>query len=220
MDAARFQQSSAGHVITAWQDSTQYSAFVPHMLPPQIAFDALLIRTLSAADRALGELAGLGRIMPNPDLLIGPFLRREAVLSSKIEGTQTNIADLYAYEAGQLYLPGMQPGSPPEADVQEVLNYVLSLRYGLERLETLPISRRLIRELHSQLMQGVRGERAAPGEFRTIQNWIGRAGATVQDAEYVPPPPTELDRCLDDLERYIHSDDDLPPLVRIGLIHY
>lgn len=159
-------------------------------------------------------------MLPKPELLIGPFLRREAVLSSRIEGTQTNIADLYAYEAGQLYLPGMQPAPPPEADVQEVLNYVTSLRFGLQRLESLPISRRLIRELHERLMQGVRGHDATPGEFRRIQNWIGRSGANVRDAEFVPPSVAELEPCLDALERYIHSDDATPPLMRIALIHY
>ena len=220
MDATRFQHSSAGRVISATQDGLDYWAFVPHPLPPELRYEPAFIRTLSDADRALGELAGLGRTMPNPELLIGPFVRREAVLSSKIEGTQTNIADLYAYEAGQLYLPGMQPSAPPEADVQEVFNYVVSLRYGLERLETLPISRRLIRELHERLMQGVRGEQATPGEFRTIQNWIGRSGANLREAEYVPPPVRELELCLDALERYIHSDDETPPLIRIGQIHY
>lgn len=107
------------------------------------------MNVLSDADRALGELSGLGRTMPNPHLLIGPFIRREAVLSSRIEGTQTDIANLYAHEAGQLYLPGFEP-VPPESDVREVMNYVRAMEYGLERLKTLPVSLRFIRELHER----------------------------------------------------------------------
>ncbi len=219
MNLDRFAQSTAGRVVAARQDATEYWAFVPHPLPPALALDPSLVRILSEADRALGELAGLGRMLPNPELLIGPFVRREAVLSSRIEGTQTNIADLYAYEAGQLTLSGMQ-SLPPESDVREVLNYVHTLRYGLDRLATLPISLRLIRELHERLMDGVRGQEAAPGEFRRIQNWIGRARGQLQEAEYIPPPVSELQACLDALERYFHSADDYPPLMRIAFIHY
>jgi Fic family protein len=219
MDAERFRDSIAGRLVQAWQDGASYWAFAPNPLPPPLALDPQLFLALSEADRALGELAGLGRTMPNPNLLIGPFIRREAVLSSKIEGTQTDIADLYAYEAGQFYLPGMRP-SPPESDLQEVLNYVEALHYGLQRLNSLPISQRLFRELHERLMRGVRGHTAAPGEFRQHQNWIGRPNDRLDQARFVPPPVAEMQQCLADLERYIHSDDPLPPLVRIGLIHY
>lgn len=219
MNPERFAHSTAGQVVAAQQDHERYWAFVPHPLPPALSLDLALVRALSDADRALGELAGLGRTLPNPELLIGPFVRREAVLSSRIEGTQTNITDLYAYEAGQLYLPGMQP-PPPEADVREVLNYVQALRYGLDRLATLPISQRLIRELHERLMDGVRGQDATPGEFRSIQNWIGSRSAPLAAAEYVPPPVAELEGCLTALERYIHSEDAYPELLRIGMIHY
>lgn len=219
MNAERYQQSTSGRLVQGWQDGSSYLAFSPNPLPPPLTLDAPLFLVLSEADRALGELAGLGHTMPNPNLLIGPFVRREAVLSSKIEGTQTGIADLYAYEAGQLYLPGMKP-SPPESDLQEVLNYVESLHYGLQRVNTLPISRRLLRELHERLMRGVRGQNATPGQFRQHQNWIGRSNDRLDQAEFVPPPVAEMQQCLDDLERYIHSDDALPPLIRIGLIHY
>lgn len=144
MDPQRFRQSTAGQVIRVGEGETAYWAFVPHPLPPHLLADWEVTAVLSEADRAISELAGLGRSIPNPHLLIGPFVRREAVLSSRIEGIQANLADLYAYEAGQLPLPGMEV--PPEADIREVLNYVNALEYGLKRLETLPVSLRLMRE--------------------------------------------------------------------------
>lgn len=219
MNPKRFQNSSAGVVLKVGQGETAYWAFVPHPLPPALPLDAELVRTLSEADRALGELAGLGRAIPNPHLLIGPFVRREAVLSSRIEGTQTDIADLYAYEAGQLLLPGFK-SPPPESDVREVLNYVRALEYGLKRVSTLPVSLRLIRELHAHLLGGVRGEQATPGEFRRTQNWIGRPGCTLNEAEFVPPPVPEMQQALDAFEKYLYLRSDYPPVIRLALIHY
>jgi Fic family protein len=154
----------------------------------------------------------VGRTMPNPHLLIGPFMRREAVLSSRIEGTQADIADLYAYEAGQQ--------APPESDVREVHNYVRALEYGLERVQTPPVSLRLLRELHARLMEGVRSEQAAPGEFRRSQNWIGRPGCSLNEADFVPPPVAEMHAALDAFEKYLHAQDDYPPLVRLAFVHY
>lgn len=155
----------AGAVIRQGQGEMAYRAFIPYPLPPGLDFDAALVRALSDAARALGELAGLGRTMPNPQLLIRPFIRHEAVLSSRIKGTQAGVTDVYAYEAGQTPLPSAKP-APPEADVREVLNYVHALEYGLERIHSLPLSLRLLRELHERLMSGVRGDAATPGEFR------------------------------------------------------
>ncbi len=219
MNPERFHNSSSGRVIRVGQGEAAYWAFIPNPLPPTLPADWELIRTLSAADRALSELAGLGRTMPNPHLLIGPFVRREAVLSSRIEGTRANITDLYAYEAGQLPLPGMEV-PPPESDVREVLNYVNALEYGLERLQALPVSLRLIRELHERLMRGVRGEHATPGEFRRTQNWIGTPGCTLREATFVPPPPEDMHEALGALEKYLHREDAYPPLLRLGLVHY
>ena len=158
MNIEQFQNSPSGRLLKIGSGEAAYWAFMPNPLPPDLPFDAELVRTLSEADRALSELAGLGRTLPNPQLLIRPFVRREAVLSSRIEGTQADIADLYAYEAGQLPLPGAKP-VPPESDVHEVYNYVRALEYGLERLSTLPVSLRLTRELHERLMEGVRGDK-------------------------------------------------------------
>lgn len=201
------------------QGETAYRAFVPHPLPPKLTLDLELVRTLSEADRALGELAGLGRTLTNPNLLIRPFIRREAVLSSRIEGTQADLADLYAYEAGKLALSNRkQP--PPESDVREVLNYVRALEYGLARLKTLPVSLRLIRELHERLMEGVCGEQATPGEFRRSQNWIGPPGCTLNEATFIPPSPAEMREALDAFEKYLHGHNAYPPLVRLAFIHY
>jgi Fic family protein len=219
MNIERFQTSPSGRLLKIGVGEAAYWAFVPNPLPPALPFDAELVRTLSDADRALGELAGLGRTMSNPHLLIGPFIRREAVLSSRIEGTQADIADLYAYEAGQLPLPGLKP-IPPESDVREVLNYVRAMEYGLKRLSTLPVSQRLMCELHERLVEGARGEQATPGEFRRSQNWIGRPGCTLSDATFIPPPATEMLTALGTLEEYIHQTSDHPPLIRLGLIHY
>ncbi len=219
MNPELFKDSTAGGLVKVGRGKTAYWAFVPNPLPPRLSLDLPLLQTLSKADRALGELAGIGRTIANPHLLIRPFIRKEAVLSSRIEGTQADIADLYAYEAGQPALPGMAP-RPPESDVREVLNYVHALEYGLERLHTLPVSLRLFRELHALLMKGVRGEKMTPGEFRRSQNWIGRPGCTLNEADYVPPPPDQLLDILSRFEAYIHHEHDYPPLIRLALIHY
>lgn len=186
-------------------------AYVPADLPPPIAWDERLARALSAADRAVGQLAGEGRRLRNPHLLIRPFLQREAVLSSRIEGTQATLGELLASEAGAAV-----ERSP--ADLREVANYVVALEYGVERLRTLPLSLRLVRDLHERLMQGARGEAATPGEFRRSQNWIGPAGCDPANAAYVPPPVDELTACLGAWEVYLH-DDSLPPLVHAALVH-
>lgn len=173
-----------------------------------------LILALSRADAALGELSGLGRQLPNPHLLIDPLVRREAVLSSRIEGTHATLTDIFLNEAGQ-----PDQGSASSADVQEVLNYVRALQHGLARLGTLPLSLRLMNEMHAKLMTGVRGQFATPGEFRRSQNWIGPAGSTPATAPYVPPPPDELPELLSAWEKFIHARDFLPDLVQCALMH-
>lgn len=219
MDIESFRGSSAGRVLRVGRGEASYSAFFPVPLPPEIPFDRAVVVALSEADRALGELGGLCRTAPNPRSLMGPLLRREAVLSSRIEGTQAEIGDLYAYQAGQLRIPGVTTLAS-EADVREVANYVEALEYGLTRVSSLPVSLRLIRELHERLLTGVRGGYATPGLFRTSQNWIGPPGSTLNGALFVPPPPEAMIDALAELEGYIHSDDPLPPLIRLALIHY
>lgn len=188
-----------------------YEAFLPDPLPPQIRWTQRLLRCMSDADRLIGQLAREGRCLPNPHLLMRPFVRREAVLSSRIEGTQATLGELLAAEAGA------SVNRSPE-DLREVANYVAALEYGAKRLRKLPLSLRLAKELHARLMKGVRGEVATPGEFRRSQNWIGPAGCTLANAAYVPPPPDELMNCLGAWENFLH-DRTLPPLVHAGLTH-
>ena len=189
-----------------------YSAFLPPPLPPELVWTPRLIRALSDADRLIGKLAGEGGRLPNPHLLMRPFLQREAVLSSRIEGTQATLGELLAVEAGAAV-----ERSPD--DLREVGNYIAALERGIALLPELPICIRLIRELHSTLMTGVRGHNAAPGEFRTIQNWIGQSGSTLATATYIPPPPGEVAPSLAAWETFLHHSE-LPPLVTIALAHY
>jgi Fic family protein len=189
-----------------------YSAFVPDPLPPELDWTAKLIGALSDADRLVGRLAGEGGRLPNPHILIRPFVRREAVLSSKIEGTQATLGELLAAEAGAAV------DRSPE-DLREVGNYVVALEHGIARLKKLPLCVRLTRELHEKLMTGVRGHNAAPGRFRTIQNWIGKPGSTIATASYIPPPPGQIEPCLAAWEKFLHEST-LPPLVTIALAHY
>lgn len=191
---------------------TGYHAFIPHPLPPELSWSNQLICCLSRADHILGMLAREGNRLPNPHLLMRPFIAREAVLSSKIEGTRATLGEILANQAGVHV-----ERSPDE--LQEVQNYVVALEYGLNRLKDFPLSLRVIKELHGILMQGVRGAHATPGEFRYSQNWIGRPGCTLMTAKYVPPHPEELMECLSRFERFLH-DRTLPPLIHIALCHY
>jgi Fic family protein len=191
-----------------------YTAFFLAPLPPlpPVAIDGDLQLLLSRADRALGGLNMVVRILPNPDLLVGMFIQKEALLSSQIEGTQSSLVDVL----------GVDEDHAPTADVGEVINYIKATRHGLKRLreDDFPMSLRLIRELHAVLMQQVRGgaTHLTPGEFRTGQNWVG--GTSPANARFVPPPHGEMLESLDNFERYLYLDDELPPLVRCALLHY
>ncbi len=188
-------------------------AFVPHPLPPEFLWTSELATALSVADRELGRLGGVGTQLPNPHLLIEPFLQREAVLSSRIEGTQAGLTDLHRFR--------LSPEAEQEvADAREVQNYVDALELGLQRVNELPLSLRLIREIHAKLMTGVRGAERAPGDFRRVQNWIGRPGCALVEATFVPPPVPEMTEALHRLEAYFHSPPTLPPLIRLALMHY
>ncbi len=196
------------------QQPVGYRAFIPAPLPPDPPVDlsGRLRDQLSKADYALGRLDGAILTLPNPDLFVFMYVRKEAVISSQIEGTQSSLQNLLIAEA-QLFDPGMPK------DVHEVANYVRAMNHGLARLAELPVSVRLIREIHSELMKGVRGGDVTPGELRASQNWIGPAGCTLTEAIFVPPPPHEVPQALADLERFLHTDDSLPALVQVGLAH-
>jgi Fic family protein len=191
-----------------------YDAFIPAPLPPDPPIDVEpdMLGLLSAADQAVGRLDGVIQTVPNPDLFVAMYVRREAVLSSQIEGTQTTLEDLLAAE-----LEPSTPGLPD--DVEEVVNYVRAMNYGLERLSTLPLSRRLVREIHAELLRGGRGAHRMPGEFRRNQNWLGAENAPIERATFVPPPVPEMESALDDFERFLHEETELPVLIHVGLAH-
>ena len=199
----------AGRYIT---QPAGYKAFIPSPLPPDppIAWDEELQNLLSKADMALGRLDGIATILPNPDLFVAMYVRKEAVLSSQIEGTQASLIDILDYETtGQIV-----------KDVDEVVNYVRAMNKGLELLKSLPLSLRLIREIHEELLKGVRGEHRTPGEFRTSQNWIGPPGSTINNAAFIPPPPHEMQIALGDLEKFTHKKDNVPAVIaKNALIH-
>lgn len=211
MNPEDFKDSKTGKLVPTLKGL----AFVPNPLPPPLIDLALLVPLVSRAERALGELSGIGRTLPNPYLLIRPFMRREAVASSKIEGTVTTLSQLLLFEVDEE--TNRAPG-----DAREVLNYVRALEYSLKRLDELPISARLIREAHKILLTNVQSNRGAqiiPGEFRKDQNWIG--AKLIENARYVPPPPQEVPEAMSALEKYINTkDEEIPTLIQLALIHY
>ena len=193
-----------------------YRAFIPEALPPQppVQITDKLQHLLSEADRALGRLDGSIQILPDADIFVYMYVRKEAVLSSQIEGTQSSLQDLLTAEA-KILAPNRRYGY----DVAEVINYVSAMNYGLERLSSLPLSTRLICDIHRELLQGVRGSHLTPGELRSTQNWIGPAGCNLDEASFVPPPPFELGQSMSLLEKFIHDETRLPLLIKIGLVH-
>ena len=203
------QRFRAGRVI---RQPEGYSAFIPADLPPvpPLRFDSQLATVLAGAGTALGRLDGVAATLPNPELFVAMYVRREAVLSSQIEGTQSTLDDVLAYEIDSER--GKLPG-----DVEEVVNYVKAMNYGLQRLQTLPLSLRLLREIHGVLLSGGRGSDKTPGKFRDRQNWIGSSRLT--DAVFIPPPVHEMRTALGNLERYLHDHDGLDPLIVCALAH-
>jgi len=191
-----------------------YRAFIPANLPPipSVFMDDEMWMLLSEADRAIGGLDGSTTVLPNPDLFVYMYVRKEAVLSSQIEGTQASLIDLVEFES-------KAAESGIQGDVEEVVNYVAAMNYGLNRLKELPLSLRLIREIHEKLLKGVRGADKNPGEFRSSQNWVGPPGSRPDTARHVPPPPYEMQSTLDNLEKYIHDETPVPLLIKVGLVH-
>ncbi|MBE5857970.1 MAG: Fic family protein [Lachnospiraceae bacterium] len=205
------KNNRTGNII---QQPTRYDAFIPNDLPPNpaIHIDDEMQELLSLADRKLGRLDGITEILPNPELFVAMYVKKEALLSSQIEGTQASMVDILntTDDSGQ---------DNARDDVKEVVNYVNAISYGLKRLDSLPLSLRLIREIHSVLLKNVRGATKNPGEFRKTQNWIGHTGCTLATASFVPPPPNDMNKSMEALERYFYEDDHLPALIKIALIH-
>jgi len=194
---------------------TGYTAFIPAALPPDppVSLDAAGIGLLSAADLAIGRLDGVAQTLPNPDLFVAMYVRREAVLSSQIEGTQSTLDDVLAFE--------LDPKTRElPKDVEEIVNYVKAMKYGIDRLAQLPLSLRLIREIHAELMRNVRGQHKSPGEFRRSQNWLGPGPTTpLERATFVPPPVQEMTVALDDFEKFLHAEQSMPVLMHCGIAH-
>lgn len=214
MGSSQFTQTShrAGGYI---QQPAGYRAFLPKPLPPDppIEWDDALRDLLSLADRAVARLDGASSILPNPDLFVFMYVRKEAVLSSQIEGTQASLSDVLEFEANRAK-------ADQASDVPEVLNYVEAMKHGLDRLTALPISTRLLCEIHQPLLQGVRGQELQPGELRRSQNWIGPKGLkSLDQASFVPPPPQEMQIALDHLQKFINDTSPMPLLAKIGLVH-
>lgn len=191
-----------------------YRAFIPASLPPDppVQIDAELLRLHSEADRSVGRLDGVTSILPNPDLFVSMYVRQEAVLSSQIEGTQSTLEEVLQFEVDP-------KGQEYPKDIHEVVNYVHAMQYGLERLQTLPLSLRLIREIHGQLLKSTRGGHRTPGEFRRTQNWIGPPGCTLATASFVPPPVHEMHAALEQFEKFLHNATSFPVLIHCGLAH-
>jgi Fic family protein len=212
MRLSEFHSPTAGNI---YRSLDGIDTFVPALLPPEISYDPGLVFALSRADTALSELSGVGRQLPNPHLLITPYMRQEALLSSRIEGTRASLSDMLLDE-----VEGIAGDAPGAADRREVRNYIDALEAGLEALRAgRPITLNLVRELHGLLMTGVRGRLSSPGRFRINQNWIGASDSDVHSAEYVPPPPELLMDLLSDLEQFLNTSDEFPDLIQCAIVH-
>ena len=206
----KITSNRSGKII---KTSLGYEAFIPHPLPPEpaIVINPEMYFLLSAADRKLGRLDGITRVLPNPDLFLAMYVKKEAILSSQIEGTQASLVDV---------LGASFATEKRKPDVEDVVNYVKAMNYGLKRLDSLPLSLRLIKEIHEILIQGVRGSDRSPGEFRKSQNWIGPQGCLLEGATFVPPPVEEMQKAMGDLELFFYNEEDkIPPLIKIAMIH-
>src|SRR3989338_9412214 len=199
-----------GHFREELQGEVKYKTFIPNILPFKVNYDSELQTLQSKADLALGRLDMVADVLPNVDFFIFIYVRKEATLSSQIEGTQATFIDVLKAEA-------RIENDETHKDVDEVINYISAMNYGLERLQTIPLSLRIIKEIHKTLLHGVRGEWKTPGEFRISQNWVG--GSNLKTAKFIPPPHTEVMRLMANIENYMHDDSLVPMLIKIGLIH-
>jgi Fic family protein len=208
IDLNSFSQTAPGDLV---EITGGYYAFVPRPLPPQLEYDAAIASSIENATMALGQLNGIGHLLPNPHMLIRAFQQREALLSSRIEGTVADQQELLFAEVDRT--------KPPAENVLEVRNYIEALEFGLKQLPKLPVCLRLIKDCHQKLMKGVRGQEQRPGEFRDIQNYVGKPGG-FSNARYIPTPVNRMNESLDQLEKFFHEESSIPALIRLALIHY
>ena len=200
----------AGELVNNLRGDASYKSFKPSPLPPQLNIDSDMVKKLVEANRDLVRLDTAAKLIPNAELFISMYVRKEALISSQIEGTQCTLDDVLDPELN----------SNANLDVADVINYVKACSYAIERLKKLPLCNRLLREIHDQLLSGVRGQEKNPGEFRKSQNWIGAANCSLKEARYIPPNVNDMNLAMDELERYMNNGDDYDPLIRISLIHY
>jgi len=205
------QKNRAGRYV---KQLAGYRTYIPKLLPPTppIKHDGELRNLLSEADRALAKLDGITTVLPNPELFIAMYVKKEALLSSQIEGTQASLEGILRFEAN------LEP-SEDINEIKEVVNYIKAMNYGINRLKNIPLSNKLIKEIHKILIKGTRGTLKTPGEFRKTQNWLGPQGANLSEATFVPPPPDTVINLMFNLEKFIHGKDEIPPLIKISLIH-
>lgn len=209
MDADRYRDTNFGRPTQRPGDRWAFTYYLPLSIPRDLPFEPDTVLLLSEADNAIGHLQGLGRLIPQPDLLVGPFLTREALASSRIEGTNASLTEVLRAEEVE---------TPKNDDIEEVARHLQATRQGLELIKTLPITQRLIRAIHGTLLEGVRGEERQPGEIRSSPVWIGSSSPTT--AAFVPPLPEHVPELLTDWERFVNESSRLPALVRVALMHY
>lgn len=212
MEAENYKNAFGKVVQVDGVNGDQYNVFIPNPLPPNIEFDEELVLILSRAEEKLGKLSGICLTLPSPNLLIIPYLRKEAIMSTRIEGTRISMQEVLLSEAKER--------EEKTKDAQEVVNYINTVNYALTKIEKSPINVELIKEMHKVLMEGVRGDEKAPGEFREVQNWIGSELSKVSDANFVPPNPEAVPKLMEDLIEYLNTEHNVPVLVRCALMHY
>lgn len=212
MEASEFKDSFGKLVEREDQEHGKYISFVPNRLPPKFDYSSSLVLSLSKADSTLSKLSGAGLLLPNPDLLIIPYLKKEALSSSRIEGTQISLSDYFLSEAKGI--------TKEDIEATEVGNYMRAIRHALKEIETKQINLELIREMHKILLKGVRGNELLPGNFRPVQNWIGPKNTKIKDATFVPPPKEDVERLVKELIEYLNTNDETPLLIKCALMHY
>jgi len=212
MEAENYKNAFGKVVQVDGVNGDQYNVFIPNPLPPNIEFDEELVLILSRAEEKLGKLSGVCLTLPSPNLLIIPYLRKEAIMSTRIEGTRISMQEVLLSEAKER--------EEKTKDAQEVVNYINTVNYALTKIEKSPINVELIKEMHKVLMEGVRGDEKAPGEFREVQNWIGSELSKVSNANFVPPNPEAVPKLMEDLIEYLNTEHNVPVLVRCALMHY